>query len=515
MPEVVEVLETRVAVVSETRIEAVSVGVQGPPGPAGADSTVPGPPGPPGADSTVPGPAGAAGSPGPGVPAGGGAGQTLQKATAADFDTAWTTPTPGGVTSFNERVGAIDLLMADVAGALGYVPVAPSRSVLAGTGLAGGGDLSADRTLSLPAVGTSGTYGDAAHYPIVTTDAQGRVVGVSTQIVSSGAALPVPDATALVAGSADATKLLRFEVDGFTTGTTRVLTPPDQDGTVAVLEGAQTFTKAPQTILIDAPANKGLVVRAAPSQLATAPAQEWQDSTGAAGARVDSALNFSRPNASLSEQFGSGAAAPGTFNVAVGCNASVTAPNSGTGVGYNAAVSANGGIALGTSTVVSVIGGVAIGWSASVSATNAFALGRSCNTTHAYSAAIGFLGASTRQGELRFGWGSGLPSAAPVFSLAGQSSTTGNLNVFDLVTEWADAAHATRKARARCLVYDSGAGREGLRMEADGAGARLGFYGAAAVARAAVAGSRGGNAALQSLLAALAALGLITDSTTA
>ncbi|MEU1134925.1 hypothetical protein ABZ383_34570 [Streptomyces sp. NPDC005900] len=46
-------------------------------------------------------------------------------------------------------------------------------------------------------------------------------------------------------------------------------------------------------------------------------------------------------------------------------------------------------------------------------------------------------------------------------------------------------------------------------------GATLGFYGAAAVSKPAVTGSRGGNAALASLLTALAQLGLITDSTTA
>lgn len=46
-------------------------------------------------------------------------------------------------------------------------------------------------------------------------------------------------------------------------------------------------------------------------------------------------------------------------------------------------------------------------------------------------------------------------------------------------------------------------------------GTTLGFYGAAAVAKPTVTGSRGGNAALASLLTALANLGLITDSTTA
>lgn len=46
-------------------------------------------------------------------------------------------------------------------------------------------------------------------------------------------------------------------------------------------------------------------------------------------------------------------------------------------------------------------------------------------------------------------------------------------------------------------------------------GTTLGFYGATAVTKPSVTGSRGGNAALGSLISALAALGLITDSTTA
>lgn len=46
-------------------------------------------------------------------------------------------------------------------------------------------------------------------------------------------------------------------------------------------------------------------------------------------------------------------------------------------------------------------------------------------------------------------------------------------------------------------------------------GSTLGFYGATAAAKPAVTGSRGGNAALASLLTALSTLGLITDSTTA
>lgn len=50
----------------------------------------------------------------------------------------------------------------------------------------------------------------------------------------TGGGLPVADTTAIVKGSADATKLLRFEVGGFTPSTTRTVTPQDKDGIMAL-----------------------------------------------------------------------------------------------------------------------------------------------------------------------------------------------------------------------------------------------------------------------------------------
>jgi len=54
--------------------------------------------------------------------------------------------------------------------------------------------------------------------------------------------LPVIDTTPIVKGSVDATKQLRFEVDGFTTGVTRVITPPNADALLAALNLSQIFT---------------------------------------------------------------------------------------------------------------------------------------------------------------------------------------------------------------------------------------------------------------------------------
>jgi hypothetical protein len=80
---------------------------------------------------------------------------------------------------------------------------------------------------------------------------------------------------------------------------------------------------------------------------------------------------------------------------------------------------------------------------------------------------------------------------------------------------WAVSTDATRQGRLTLNVYDAGAAREVIRMEADGSTAKLSFFAAAAVARPTVTGSRGANAALASALTALANLGLLTDSSTA
>ena len=68
-----------------------------------------------------------------------------------------------------------------------------TTTVSAGTGLSGGGDLSANRTISMPNVGTAGVYGSSTSIPVITTDAQGRVSGVTNTALSttlSSAAFP-------------------------------------------------------------------------------------------------------------------------------------------------------------------------------------------------------------------------------------------------------------------------------------------------------------------------------------
>jgi len=59
-----------------------------------------------------------------------------------------------------------------------------TTTVSAGTGLTGGGDLSTNRTISMPNTGTAGTYGSATQVPVLTTDAQGRVTAVTPTTIS-------------------------------------------------------------------------------------------------------------------------------------------------------------------------------------------------------------------------------------------------------------------------------------------------------------------------------------------
>ncbi|MGH8585289.1 MAG: DUF2793 domain-containing protein [Gammaproteobacteria bacterium] len=80
------------------------------------------------------------------------------------------------------------------------------------------------------------------------TTATTRVITVPDADITLADAPPFADTTAIAKGSSDATKKVRFEVDGLTTGTTRVMTVPDADITLgdnvylayAFLNGAPT-----------------------------------------------------------------------------------------------------------------------------------------------------------------------------------------------------------------------------------------------------------------------------------
>ena len=84
------------------------------------------------------------------------------------------------VTSVNGYTGTVVLTQPDIAGT-----VPTTRTITAGTGLTGGGDLSADRTLAIGNTGaTAGTYGTDARTITQTVNAQGQITNIFDQPIS-------------------------------------------------------------------------------------------------------------------------------------------------------------------------------------------------------------------------------------------------------------------------------------------------------------------------------------------
>lgn len=89
------------------------------------------------------------------------------------------------------------------------------------------------------------TTSDTAKVPI-TTSAGVTTIDVSNLLSSAGGGVTFLDTTFRLYGS-DATKLVGFEVDGLTTGTTRTVTFPDVDGTLVYVDATQTLTAKTMT----------------------------------------------------------------------------------------------------------------------------------------------------------------------------------------------------------------------------------------------------------------------------
>jgi hypothetical protein len=176
-----------------------------------------------------------------------------------------------------------------------------------------------DKSVTAPKIDS----GSASTGRVLTSDGNG---GATWEHVAGGG-LPVVDSTNIVFGSADNTKLLRFEVDGFTAGQTRVMTPPDADITVAGINIAQTFALK-QTFSV------------APSAPVGTQNERFGEGAGAAlggGGQQNAFVGYN-----------AGAVNTGSYNVALGAKALAANTNHiNTAVGHQA-LSANVGNAYNT-----------------------------------------------------------------------------------------------------------------------------------------------------------------------
>ncbi len=101
-----------------------------------------------------------------------------------------------------------------------------------------------------------------------------------------------------------------------------------------------------------------------------------------------------------------------------------------------------------------------------------------------------------------------LPDASIRFRLMGTSPTPAAGQGFEVLS-WNGTGFVRRFLVRSSLTFVES---DEFRTSAD---TKLGFYGTTGIVKPSVSGSRGGNAALASLISALAALGLVTDSTSA
>lgn len=282
MDTVLQVLAPDTLTVVQEVYYPVDIGEPGPPGPAGPQGSpgVPGPVGPTGpigpvgpagAASTVPGPVGPQGPVGSGVPTAGIAGQMLQKNSSIDFDTIWVTPAPGGVTSFNTRLGNITLTSVDVTDALGYADIV--RTGVANTFTTG------PQTIQTGGVTNAGLVikgVTSQANPLLECRDVNNTLFVSvtnTGLLSCGRGVQIASGFTL-------SSLGHIFLDSASGSSVRI-----RPSTTEVVTISST---ASPTVQITNPlaASKALVIKAALNQ--TGNVQEWQDSTAAIMCRVDS-----------------------------------------------------------------------------------------------------------------------------------------------------------------------------------------------------------------------------------
>lgn len=102
-------------------------------------------------------------------------------------------------------------------------------------------ELAADRTITLPLLGADDTFVFEAFTQTLTNKTLTSPT-IDTAVINSPTTLDVSDAVFSIQDNVDATKEIRFEASGITTGTIRTATMPDADITLTGTALAQTLT---------------------------------------------------------------------------------------------------------------------------------------------------------------------------------------------------------------------------------------------------------------------------------
>jgi hypothetical protein len=160
-----------------------------------------------------------------------------------------TSDSTAGVSSFEGRTGDIALQDGDVTGALGYVPVDEATTISAGTGLAGGGDLTQGRTLSIAdsGVGTTQLAGDSVTPAKVDETGRYAVEGLEVGADATIGGFRLSDDGDLVLTDTNGIELIRQPAGGptqFVQGAEIGVIDAPEDSLTQIINAASTSSSA-------------------------------------------------------------------------------------------------------------------------------------------------------------------------------------------------------------------------------------------------------------------------------
>jgi hypothetical protein len=230
---------------------------------------------------------------------------------------------------------------------------------------------------------------------------------------------------------------------------------------------------------------------------------------------------------------GANSTATASGSTALGANAAATGANA-LAAGFNSAAAGNSAVAIGQATSAAADHTVAVGDSATGNLANVYwlAVGAQAYADGAYASAVGFQAKAYGPSSTALGNGAYTASAASGSLAAGYNARANAANSLALgsgatVNQQNSAAIGANALTSALYQMMLGSAAQGSQVVIPGtlravgavnlgtdSGSRVGFYGSEGTTQPVVTGSTSANAALQALLGALNALGLISNQTT-